>query len=138
MAPARAARPVRHDLRAAARATTCASTSSTPRYPPRAQGGRSTSSSALLAVADRGARDPLLDRTTCSSRTRIGEISSDPGGLTHRWVLKALIPLGFALFALQAAAQGVVAAARVAGAGARGVSLQEWLAIGLLVASSRC
>lgn len=37
----------------------------------------------------------------------IDEISSDPGGLTHRWVLKALIPIGFALFGLQAAAQGV-------------------------------
>jgi TRAP-type mannitol/chloroaromatic compound transport system permease small subunit len=39
----------------------------------------------------------------------IGEISADPGGLTHRWVLKALIPLGFALFGLQASAQGVAA-----------------------------
>ncbi len=27
----------------------------------------------------------------------IDEGSADPGGLTHRWVLKALIPLGFAL-----------------------------------------
>ena len=43
----------------------------------------------------------------------IGEISSDPGGLTHRWMLKALIPIGFALFALQAAAQGVAAARRL-------------------------
>ena len=43
----------------------------------------------------------------------IGEISSDPGGLTHRWMLKALIPIGFALFALQAAAQGVAAARRM-------------------------
>ena len=43
----------------------------------------------------------------------IGEVSSDPGGLTHRWVLKALIPLGFAVFALQAAAQGVGAALRL-------------------------
>jgi TRAP-type mannitol/chloroaromatic compound transport system permease small subunit len=43
----------------------------------------------------------------------IDEISSDPGGLTHRWMLKALIPLGFALFALQAAAQGVGAALRL-------------------------
>ena len=42
----------------------------------------------------------------------IGEISSDPGGLTHRWVLKAMIPAGFALFAVQAAAQGVAAARR--------------------------
>lgn len=44
----------------------------------------------------------------------IGEISSDPGGLTHRWLLKALIPLGFALFALQAAAQAVAAGRRLA------------------------
>jgi TRAP-type mannitol/chloroaromatic compound transport system permease small subunit len=43
----------------------------------------------------------------------IGEISSDPGGLTHRWLLKALIPLGFALFALQALAQCVSAARRL-------------------------
>ena len=43
----------------------------------------------------------------------IGEISSDPGGLTHRWLLKALIPLGFALFALQALAQCVGAARRL-------------------------
>jgi TRAP-type mannitol/chloroaromatic compound transport system permease small subunit len=43
----------------------------------------------------------------------IGEISSDPGGLTHRWVLKALIPLGFLLFAVQATAQGVAAALRL-------------------------
>ena len=43
----------------------------------------------------------------------IDEISADPGGLTHRWVLKALIPLGFAVFGLQAAAQGVSAALRL-------------------------
>jgi TRAP-type mannitol/chloroaromatic compound transport system permease small subunit len=43
----------------------------------------------------------------------IGEISSDPGGLTHRWLLKALIPLGFVLFALQALAQCVGAARRL-------------------------
>jgi len=35
----------------------------------------------------------------------IGEKSSDPGGLTHRWVLKALIPAGFVLLALQSAAE---------------------------------
>ena len=46
----------------------------------------------------------------------IGEVSSDPGGLTHRWLLKALIPAGFALFALQAAAQSVAAALRLTGA----------------------
>jgi TRAP-type mannitol/chloroaromatic compound transport system permease small subunit len=43
----------------------------------------------------------------------INEISSDPGGLTHRWLLKALIPLGFALFALQALAQCVGAVRRL-------------------------
>ncbi|GAB3665569.1 TRAP transporter small permease subunit [Ramlibacter alkalitolerans] len=42
----------------------------------------------------------------------VNEISADPGGLTHRWLLKALIPAGFALFALQAAAQAVHAALR--------------------------
>jgi TRAP-type mannitol/chloroaromatic compound transport system permease small subunit len=45
----------------------------------------------------------------------INEISSDPGGLTHRWMLKALIPVGFALFGLQAAGQGVGAALRLRG-----------------------
>lgn len=43
----------------------------------------------------------------------IDEISSDPGGLTHRWMLKALIPIGFAVFAMQAAAQAVGAALRL-------------------------
>lgn len=43
----------------------------------------------------------------------IDEISSDPGGLTHRWMLKALIPIGFAVFALQAAVQAVGAALRL-------------------------
>ena len=35
----------------------------------------------------------------------IGEKSSDPGGLTHRWVLKALIPVGFVLLVLQSVAE---------------------------------
>ena len=34
----------------------------------------------------------------------IGERSPDPGGLTHRWVLKALIPVGFAFLILQCVA----------------------------------
>jgi TRAP-type mannitol/chloroaromatic compound transport system permease small subunit len=34
----------------------------------------------------------------------IDERSSDPGGLTHRWLLKALIPAGFALLLVQSAA----------------------------------
>ena len=35
----------------------------------------------------------------------IGEKSADPGGLTHRWVLKSLIPLGFMLLAVQSVAE---------------------------------
>ena len=35
----------------------------------------------------------------------IDEKSADPGGLTHRWVLKALIPAGFVLLALQSVAE---------------------------------
>jgi TRAP-type mannitol/chloroaromatic compound transport system permease small subunit len=34
----------------------------------------------------------------------ISEQSSDPGGLTHRWILKSLIPLGFILLFLQSVA----------------------------------
>lgn len=34
----------------------------------------------------------------------IGEQSPDPGGLTHRWVLKALLPLGFGLLLIQSLA----------------------------------
>jgi len=34
----------------------------------------------------------------------IDERSPDPGGLTHRWVLKALIPVGFAFLILQCVA----------------------------------
>jgi TRAP-type mannitol/chloroaromatic compound transport system permease small subunit len=31
----------------------------------------------------------------------MGEKSPDPGGLTHRWLLKAMLPLGFALLLIQ-------------------------------------
>ena len=31
----------------------------------------------------------------------IGETSADPGGIPYRWLVKGLIPLGFALLALQ-------------------------------------
>ena len=41
----------------------------------------------------------------------IGEQSADPGGLTHRWVLKALIPAGFVLLGLQSVAEIVKSAA---------------------------
>lgn len=31
----------------------------------------------------------------------IGERSPDPGGLSHRWILKSMLPLGFALLLVQ-------------------------------------
>ena len=34
----------------------------------------------------------------------IGEKSPDPGGLTHRWIVKAMLPLGFALLLVHAIA----------------------------------
>lgn len=37
----------------------------------------------------------------------IGEGSPDPGGLPHRFLLRAFIPLGFALLAVQAVAQAI-------------------------------
>ncbi|MDP1537052.1 MAG: TRAP transporter small permease subunit [Burkholderiales bacterium] len=39
----------------------------------------------------------------------IDERSPDPGGLTHRWILKALIPLGFIFLILQSIASGISA-----------------------------
>ena len=83
------------------------------RYSPRTQAAVDLLS-ALLAVA----MAALVIRYSIqfvSQSYVINEISSDPGGLTHRWVLKALIPVGFAVFGLMAAAQGVSAALRLAG-----------------------
>ena len=37
----------------------------------------------------------------------IGEQSSDPGGLPYRWLLKALIPIGFLFFILQSVAMAL-------------------------------
>jgi TRAP-type mannitol/chloroaromatic compound transport system permease small subunit len=34
----------------------------------------------------------------------IGEKSPDPGGLTHRWILKSMLPIGFALLLVQSVA----------------------------------
>ncbi|MDX2289126.1 MAG: TRAP transporter small permease subunit [Hyphomicrobiaceae bacterium] len=34
----------------------------------------------------------------------IGEQSPDPGGLTHRWIVKAMLPIGFALLLIQSIA----------------------------------
>lgn len=34
----------------------------------------------------------------------IGETSPDPGGLTHRWIVKAMLPAGFALLLVQSVA----------------------------------
>lgn len=83
------------------------------RYTPRGQAAIDLLSS-LLAVA----MAALVIRYSIefvNQSYAINEISSDPGGLPRRWMLKALIPLGFALFGLQAAAQGVRAALRLAG-----------------------
>jgi TRAP-type mannitol/chloroaromatic compound transport system permease small subunit len=34
----------------------------------------------------------------------IGEQSPDPGGLTHRWILKSMLPIGFGLLLIQSIA----------------------------------
>ena len=81
------------------------------RYPARGQAAVDLLS-ALLAVA----MAVLVIRYSINFVAQsyaINEISSDPGGLTHRWVLKALIPVGFAVFGLQAVAQAISAALRL-------------------------
>jgi TRAP-type mannitol/chloroaromatic compound transport system permease small subunit len=45
----------------------------------------------------------------------LGEGSADPGGLPARYLLKAMIPIGFALFALQCLASAIRHAAVLAG-----------------------
>jgi TRAP-type mannitol/chloroaromatic compound transport system permease small subunit len=59
--------------------------------------------SALLCVAISAAVIWLSLRYVQQSYV-IDERSADPGGLTHRWVLKALIPVGFAFLILQCVA----------------------------------
>ncbi len=46
----------------------------------------------------------------------IGEGSPDPGGLPYRFLLRAFIPLGFALLMLQALAQGIRSVLHLKGA----------------------
>jgi TRAP-type mannitol/chloroaromatic compound transport system permease small subunit len=48
----------------------------------------------------------------------IDEQSPDPGGLTHRWILKAMIPAGAALLALQSVAEIVKSWRRLRGGAA--------------------
>lgn len=45
----------------------------------------------------------------------IGEISPDPGGLTHRWILKSFVTSGFLLLGLQSLAIALKQAARLFG-----------------------
>ncbi len=47
----------------------------------------------------------------------LGEGSPDPGGLPHRFLLRAFIPLGFALLLLQAFARGIRSVLHLRGAG---------------------
>jgi TRAP-type mannitol/chloroaromatic compound transport system permease small subunit len=46
---------------------------------------------------------------------RIGEGSPDPGGLPHRFIIKACLPLGFLLLALQAMQMTLESGLRLAG-----------------------
>ncbi|WP_198669137.1 hypothetical protein [Elioraea thermophila] len=43
----------------------------------------------------------------------MNEGSANPGGIPYRWALKALIPLGFLLLALQAASSALRAVLRL-------------------------
>ncbi len=46
---------------------------------------------------------------------KIGEISPDPGGLTHRYLLKSMIPLGFILLGIQAVGAALRAILKLSG-----------------------
>jgi TRAP-type mannitol/chloroaromatic compound transport system permease small subunit len=48
----------------------------------------------------------------------IGEKSPDPGGLTHRWILKSMLPIGFLLLLIQSVAAMVHALVAIIDPGA--------------------
>lgn len=54
-----------------------------------------------------------LSLTFVDQAYQIGEGSPDPGGLPHRFLLKAVIPFGFALLAAQATAHVILYAKRL-------------------------
>jgi TRAP-type mannitol/chloroaromatic compound transport system permease small subunit len=61
---------------------------------------------ALLAIVVSGLIIWLSWRYVGQSWT-INEASANPGGIPYRYVLKALIPIGFALFAIQSVAEAI-------------------------------
>lgn len=76
------------------------------RMGPRAQAAVDLAS-ALLMVAV-GAAVVALALPYVGQSWAMGEGSPDPGGLPARWLLKAFIPVGFALLVVQAAAQALL------------------------------
>ncbi|MGC8203594.1 TRAP transporter small permease subunit [Aliiroseovarius sp. PTFE2010] len=72
------------------------------RFPPRIQAWVELCSTALLIVI--AGIIAWLSVAYVQSSYVIGEGSPDPGGLDHRFLLKALIPLGFTLLAIQGVA----------------------------------
>lgn len=58
----------------------------------------------------------LLSLQFVAASYAIAETSPDPGGLPFRWLLKAMIPVGFALLLVQALAEIVRSGVRLSGA----------------------
>lgn len=81
------------------------------RFPPRAQAVVNLVAAAGLLIASIFIVKLSLDFVF--QAYQIGEGSPDPGGLPYRFLLKAVIPLGFALLAMQAAAHTVLYAKRI-------------------------
>lgn len=57
----------------------------------------------------------LLSAPYVEQSFRIGEVSPDPGGLPHRYLLKSMIPLGFILLGIQAAGAALRAILELSG-----------------------
>ena len=83
------------------------------RFSPRTQGIVDLIS-ALLAIAI-SAIIIYLSLGYVEQAYSIGEKSPDPGGLTHRFLLKALIPIGFTLLFAQSIAVAIAAIDRLRG-----------------------
>lgn len=91
------------------------------RFPPRLQQGIEVLS--FLLVAAIAVLVVHLSIPYVQQSYMNGEVSPDPGGLTHRWLLKACIPAGFALLALQSVAAALrIVIARPEAAGSASLS----------------
>ena len=71
---------------------------------------------AILGMAAVDPRDLAVDPLRDAVLERSSEGSPNPGGIDHRYIIKSLIPIGFALFFMQSLSQAIKSYDQLAGA----------------------